>query len=452
MSKLKSNFKNGVFFFVFSFLFASLSWAQITPTRRIWDLDLPIKVKLAKVLTTRVIAADYGLIIRDFPFLSSLSKQEIDRWLIQNSGFIAASQAAAKDTNTPIQFSPFDEKSTPIDSLPGVRAGFRPAGYGRALVFQVLDREGQPVGLIDAKGVGADAPKNISHSNGLMSLSEALREFIFEKVVNRVFAFEKAPFTTVGVYAVMDYGFAVTEKTESGVDFQRAGFVLRQAHVRTMPLMARGKRNYVRENGVKKRVSMDYHFYGVADDESGLQVEKILRKHGLTSVGTRADMPPEVDMMNVQMTKDRKGVFDFGAMMAAKHFFRPLYSMFDAFYVESLSEITNAPLLSPESADFVQPDPSRSVPFEVIGQTVSGVENPRYDNVSIYTRRLAESVALDQPIPREWVDNQLRDLVGGALRNIIKRPIDRVFDFWGNSLRPSCARWFPGRQNSSRDK
>ena len=197
----------------------SLAATIAEPVRDGGKLLSPVSTEIVKLSNAQVVLADYELLKKDFPALSGKSDQEIDRWLLDNVGYVAKTQAKQSVVNTDIPVTGESAKA------------LRPEDYGRALVFkdQSPDDSTTQIGLIDVKGAGAKKPKKGHHSNGLSTLGEAVREFTYENMVRDVLEDSGEGYHTVGSYAVIDPGFDVVHDDGSR---SRAGFYLRQAHRR----------------------------------------------------------------------------------------------------------------------------------------------------------------------------------------------------------------------------
>jgi hypothetical protein len=97
-------------------------------------------------------------------------------------------------------------------------------------VFPVKDpSNSRDIGLIDAKGVGSLHPAQADHGNGVATLGETIREFMYEKMVREVLHDSGVKTETVGSYAVISAGFRVIHADGSS---SPAGIYLRQAHDR----------------------------------------------------------------------------------------------------------------------------------------------------------------------------------------------------------------------------
>jgi hypothetical protein len=228
----------------------------------------------------------------------------------------------------------------------------RPADYGRALVFQP-----EPGVLIDVKGSGALAPQQESHGNGLATLGEAIREYAYEHLVNKVFEHAQTGDRTVGHYAVIDAGFDVKQH-DGRID--PAGLILRQAHSR-----ATGDLSALSNSDTKR-------------------IEMTLRRYGITSAGAYQNDP--YDRLNLQGTKDG-AVLDFGGFLVMPKFEKPAY------HFDRTPEVSPRykPLLSADK-DFVNPDENVRVPVHLWGYTVSGKADPIVDNPQIWSHELATAL------------------------------------------------------------
>jgi hypothetical protein len=323
--------------FLFSLiLFASASTALAidTPLRDPQLLDRAVKEEVVGVGGVKVVLADYDLIQKDFPETRQFSHEQIDSWLCEHTGLLGKAQASQDKVNTLVKKS-------------GKTAfAYRPHTYGRALVFEAGS------GLIDAKGVGSTYPSMGDHGNGLATLGEAIREYLYEKLVKKVSAHSGLGMDTVGTYAVLDFGIDVKHPNGST---SPAGVVLRQSH---------------------RRFDGQYSLY---DDDLAKEVEITFRRYGLTTAGAYRHNPTE--QINVQGTKDRLGLIDFGGYLTVPQFEKPATNFYG-----------RVPLLTPAiPLEFLQPDPALRIPLSIWGYTVSGKADPKLDNPWIWSHELADS-------------------------------------------------------------
>lgn len=332
------------------------------PVRRIVDLNQARAEPVVRVRTARVMLADYALIRRDFTEVRSMTDAQIDAWLLDKTAWIAEPQARQAEVNTP------------IDVMEGRGQAFRPASYGRALVFPAGDR-----GLIDAKGAGALAPEAGHHSNGLATLGEVIREFSYEKLARMLFLHGRTRFETVGHYGVIDLGFDVIHADGSR---DPAGMVLRQAH-----------RRYAG------------HYQSIFKGEHARNVERALRRYGVTTAGMHF-RTSEIELINVQGTPEG-AVVDFGAFLTVERFEHP---------ARSLAEPGEL-LLEPGHINFVQPDSAVRIPVDVWGTTVSGILDPKYDNPWIWSHELARDLRRGVAL-REHAALHYDNLVGSVRRRL----------------------------------
>jgi len=273
-----------------------LAMEQGLPLRFVGGLERASPERVRKVKTARVILCDYELVKKDFPALRHSSMDEIDRWIVDNVGYISTPQSSSNEVNDTIEIIEGHD-----------RVVYRPEGYGRALVFPTMD------GLLDVKGVGVapgHVPKNVSHRNGLMTLGEAIREYAMQKLVEHIFVHYKSagntsrlPLSTVQSYAVIDLGFDIFDNHSDFKIFNknraRAGAIVRQGHGREILAGA------------------DNHFLYV---EEAREVELILREYGITSSG---NIYKYIDIPDIQGTKE-KYIVDFGTYVCMEKFEKQL--------------------------------------------------------------------------------------------------------------------------------
>lgn len=233
--------------------------------------------RVLRLQNARILIADYDLIRADFPATTNLSNPQIDDWILKYVGYISDTQADQTYVNTPIAVTGEE------------RVAHRPPRYGRALVYEMFDPAdpNKQVGLIDAKGVGAIKPRQKSHGNGIATLGEAIREYVYEKMVNEVMAAEKTGHKTIGSYAVIDPGFNVVHEDGSQ---SAAGFYLRQAHHRNSSEYIRGPGETKikaalakygidaagNHQGSSSEHLLDFGHYVVRDDVQGIDPKKSL--------------------------------------------------------------------------------------------------------------------------------------------------------------------------------
>ena len=350
----------------------------------------------------RVAIADYDLIRQDFPHLRNDAVERshpelrgmagaardrahraiLDRWLTSQGGVISRQQAGQCLANTPIAAGP--EEAT----------AFRPAGYGRALVLPALEgpgrpdasrTAGRPVGLLDVKGAGVRpgvTPGTGTHSNGLLMLGEALREFVFRGLIEEVFVHARAAYRTVPCYAVLALDFDV--KRADGARAP-AGLLLRRPH-----------RRPIHRWGFKE--------FGSVEARVELEVELLLRRYGVTSAGplttieiTRrggsvdlkygeavpavlaslreriadragiASGTGRLEGINIQFTREVAAdppvvlVVDFGSFRVKETFDHPIVSLVAGRLLRM------GTIVRPDAADFVRPDPRIRLPFDLCG-------------------------------------------------------------------------------------
>lgn len=225
------------------------------------------------VRSARVAVANYDLIRHDFAGVftpifaaayaehscarcrsrSAPCRYAIDRWLLDHAAFVSARQAECTDV------------ATPIDHGPAVARGFRPPGYGRALVMPADNPDPGGAALIDIKGAGVAlgvTPDPVM--NGLEYLGVALAEYYYGNVIDRLFAHILPTYSFLPTYAVIALGFDIRDG-QCGT--APAGLHVRRAHARD-------------ESGSELPMSS-------SDAERvSIQMECLLRTFGLTSASS----------------------------------------------------------------------------------------------------------------------------------------------------------------------
>lgn len=351
--------------FLIAMFFFLRAEADIVPLRNAEALKTPQVEEVLHVSSARIFVADYDLLRKDFPALQHRSDSEIDKQLLDAVAFIAKPHVSqSSPVNTPVAT---DNKET---------KAFRPYQYKRALVFKFGD------GLIDTKGTGTLDPKLGSHSNGLATLAEGLREFMWEKLAKNILQREHSIYTTVGCYGVIDLGFDVIFEDGS---VHPAGLILRQAHERS-------------ERGP----------FGLMGNLSW-EIEMTLRKYGVTTASEQSWGQKNVEYINIQGTKDGKGIVDFGSFRARAAFKNKL--------AEWNSQLV---LLHPRDMDFVQPDTNLQVDVDFWGETLPNRKVYEYDNVYVWADDLT----------RQWRAGKLsREKIAETTRkNLATNHCERIFE------------------------
>ncbi len=340
------------FFLLLALLTPSAHADLRNPIRTLSGLIRPTSEKAWRVKTARILLVDYELVRRDFPVMVGKSDTEVDQWLLNNTAYVTEEQARQVVVNTQIEFvhGPDGQEVTRRDVL-------RPELYNRACVFPV---EG---GLIDAKGTGAPHPRQGSHGNGLATTGEVIREFIFQKMVQKIFKHARAPFETVACYGVIDLGFQVKHGDGST---SPAGIVIRQAHKRlsTVEAQRRG------------------HMNTFMDRESSTKIERTLRYYGMTSSGETVAGPGR-DVINIQGLDGN--LVDFGSYLVRDQYHNPTVTYWDR------SNANAKPVFSPGKPGWINPDSRVRLPFSIWGYSVTGNPDPKADNVWVWSHELAEN-------------------------------------------------------------
>ncbi len=342
------------------------------------------------VRTARVAVANYAAIVHDFPQVfgvearrerpligcaactssGRLCREAVDDWLIRNAAFISEQQSRPNAVNSPVEVGE------------GVRTGFRPPSYGRAIVVPI-DSPAQPgqASFLDLKGAGVApgrVPSHQPHSSGLEYLGYALGDFFYGCLIDTLFARHQPSYHVLPVYAVLDLGFDIVGGWHGT---GAAGLHVRRAH-------ARPDRQHA------------HPMAGTDEEKLVLHIELMLRLFGLTTTGggtafsfanptgdeleyhgvpievnnaaerqqaaaiaaaIRASRGSRLEMINVQSTSaaDWDGktfeMLDFGNLNAFRDFSNPVGNM-----------VRNAALhvgriISPAQTSFIRPDPRLAV-------------------------------------------------------------------------------------------
>lgn len=402
-----SKVKTLLIFFT-QFLFSAVCGAQ--DVSDINEYPEPKAIEVVKV-RAHISRVNHALLRQDYPFMKAWSDTKIETWISENLNLLARAQAQQSQANTPIAYDAF--KVTPRGQRrtgdPYVSGVFRPAGYGRAFIIEVYDPVANRVYYFDGKGLGADKPMPLPHKTGLASFGEANREITMSTLVDTVLKHARTKFSAIQSYFQFQFEFDMIEQMENGSSLSsRAGAVFRQNHIRPIedPL-------------------------GSADPEVSIEVERVLRKYGITSAGASFDDEPRhsdfLDITNVQITRNKTKLYDFGGYLVESVFTLPLIEwdvLVDYLKAHPADpqtlrarldrrdpELEALILARPGDKNFIQPDPTLQVPFDFFGYRATGVRSVRYDGPWIYAHdmdRSARSAGL-KIIPRDWVEQHGRD-------------------------------------------
>lgn len=354
--------------------------SEIVPIKTPEELRVNYQKEIVQRLRdARVIYADYELIKRDFPALREISHSQIDQWLLDGTAYMSKPQVAQQLANNPILVT---EKT---------KEAIRPPDYGRALVFPVHDSAGEMIGQIDAKGVGSLNPRPGGHSDGLMTLGESIREYLYEKLVNQLFAHDGSGNKTVGSYAVIDTGFQLKHADGST---SPSGIYLRQSHRRYNGKMS------------------------ILSEFDSVRIEKILRRYGVTSAGAYRDRY-RYDMINIQGTQD-KAVLDFGGFLTLKDFGQRKGQHF--YGTKTILQATDATL-----------NEGLRVPYDLWGPSVSGIEDPKLDNVWLWSHELADALAKGHA-SRDDAYQHLQNMLSPVFENLDQNPLPSMNQLSCNQL------------------
>jgi hypothetical protein len=400
--------------------------------RRIADLDREgvRRETVLRVAGARVVFLHRALLQHDFPALGdeALARAHpglrrkrgeereravsalLARWLVQHAALISRPQVTQTEVNSPIRTIP---------GRAGRRTAHRPPDYGRAVVARVPG--GLLDGLLDIKGAGiapGRRPSFASHGTGLLFLGEALREVAFGELVDAALCHAGSPCRTLPVYGVLDLGFDALMLPEGPI--HPAGLLVRRAHRR--PPWGGG----LKPAG-SPLVALE------------LELELLLRRYGLTSVGpmTRIELAGDARRLavrygftplslksqdlrrirqrtgfaggalvlegtNVQLTREAERgpgeaqLVDFGAYRTRERFAGPLASLVSSRLLRLGS------ILHPHDPRYVQPDPALGLPDRMFDQ--QGEADLPYDLAKGF-----RSGALSGDEVRQELDRMIRE-------------------------------------------
>ena len=190
------------------------------------------------IKNSKVLLADYGLLKKDFPTLNTLSNQEIDDWLISNCSYLSEGQYHRMSVGGDIHdFIEFENK--PLDHFLDTnrkKIGLRMRGGGRAATFLVdkqeysWDKDGTfQSEMLEVKGLGTTIlQKEIEvKACGLLSFVDAIKEFAYQKLIQKISEIENQNWATVGYYAILDTPFRCkSDVANPGTGYKGDRFVL----------------------------------------------------------------------------------------------------------------------------------------------------------------------------------------------------------------------------------
>lgn len=371
------------------------------------EQDKVIPETVIRVKGARVVYANYDLLKHDFPqlqdhiiekefpgfkLLKGIAKQKavcnkIDEWLIRNTAFISQSQAQQSVVNTAI--------STGKETV----KAFRPPGYGRALVFSIEENNAGLLlskhkkksafenRLIDVKGTGVAPdvkPVNELHGNGIYQLGYAFVELVTRELLQRIFRHSKTVIQTLPVYGIIDLGFDELDNLKCK---RPAALLVRRAHRRP-------------------KDSGGLFAYDSTGQHVQLEIEKLLRRYGITSVNNVTTIKvwkengqlqiqyddQKIDFFNkkekaeierVSHYKDGMGLISFDGINiqhTREMSLNPTHATLVDFQTYTVKKTFDDPLLSlvsdkllrwggsiwPDYEDFVKPIPELQIPFHLI--------------------------------------------------------------------------------------
>jgi len=351
-----------------------LPFAIGTPTRSLGDYlasgQTLSEETFLGVAGAQILLANYDLLRADFPqaWFGSQRQEDIQSWLLDTAAVVSTSQAAATGINTSIAL---DQRH---------RLGVRPPRYGRAAVF-FHDTKGIPRPALDVKGTGvpADEIPELPHSNGLLTLDEAIHEILMEQLVLMVCRHAGATARPLPSYALIDLGFDALSpcggEPDPAVQLLRRTATRPRCQWQRYPTPAKLAEAMLRFELLLRHYGLSASCCGAVQfslqrTTDGLQVHRDGRQLNLQpriykrlarSIPLAVGQSTMIDGVNIQLASDppdpnRLWVMDFGRYRFRTQFDTHLYAWLDADY-ESL----NGLFVSPDDPDFVQPDPRMSL-------------------------------------------------------------------------------------------
>ena len=313
-----------------------------------------------------VIWMDRRLLIRDFPFLEGVSDKDMERWLVENAGWISLPQSRANEVNERVDVG--DE----------LRVARRPARYGRAVVMEVSDLDARAVdagsaGMVDIKGAGVGCgrvPRLKMDSTGVVTVIDAIVEILFQKVIERVCSVLGESLRCVGLYGLLCPGFWVRTLLYRDLP---AVLIARRAHRRTpgnvdiwprahpLHIGQLAVEMYLRQFGLTSscrlsRLRLAPEGSRICISYGGRERVRVQREDFLRRIKVDGFSDSlEIDCINIQMSRQRRDgreryeLHDFGHYLVRDRFERPVLSL-----------VEDAPLnwgtfIGIDSEEFVQP-------------------------------------------------------------------------------------------------
>jgi hypothetical protein len=350
-------------------------------------------VRLAEA---RVVLADYALLQADFPYLSTpallrahpdleqldpAQRQQaiharIDAWLLEHAAVISGRQTVPNNVNTAIAVT---------DARVDVA---RPPRYGRALVVPIPGG-----GLLDIKGAGvADGAmaQRFVHQTGLMFLGEALADWAYQRVIDRMLRHAESACASLPTYAVLSLGFGI----HSDPGILPAGMQVRRAHRR--PLMGGDlPGGGTACQRIKFEIEMILRHFGVTSCNSVTTIERTIdesgeRRYGYGGQAMTGYTPEQLQAIesllgsefdrfegvNIQILREfsiepaSAQIVDFGHYEVRRRFEQPVVSLVN----DRLARWGGA--LRPNHPHFVQPDPELLLPLDEWEVHPEGVRLP----------------------------------------------------------------------------
>ncbi len=187
-------------------------------------------ISTKRLSNARIVMVNYYAITKKYQILKQFTNPQIDKLLLDMVAYISTTQLKDNEVNTPIPVSE-DLKIGFRPLRKNIKNVYRPFLKNRSLTFEIFhpNNPQKSIGVMDVKGSGTPNPIQRHHSNGLASLGECIREYLFENLIREIFNHAKIDETTVASYAVIDAGFDIINEDGS---HDRAGLYIREAHAK----------------------------------------------------------------------------------------------------------------------------------------------------------------------------------------------------------------------------
>ncbi len=242
------------------------------------ELQSPTFELAREVVGSEVAYFNRSALVRDFPELKLLNDEQLKSWLLHEASFVGSLQSQLDGIRqTPI---PFGDRRVPA---------FRPPSYVRSMIVEVHSPvdSAHVIGLFDIKGAGHGALsreviapqvhahmdmnklREKGHSDGLISLGEAIAETTRQQVVQDLFDLTGSALETVETYAIIRLPFNILKANHE----IPSALYIRQAHVGRFSNLCIPESIYIDPYGGRQRsichTAVDFGGVIITNDEAG---------------------------------------------------------------------------------------------------------------------------------------------------------------------------------------